>query len=79
MLAKSSHLSSGPLLKSTCLLAMTKQGWFLLSFPGKSHMQKCKLVNFFRGQLGNISMSLGNILIFIYLAASGLSCSLEYF
>ena len=37
MLAKSSHLSSGPLLKSTCLLAMTKQGWFLLSFPGKSH------------------------------------------
>ena len=23
-------------------------------------LQKCKLVNFFRGQLGNISMSLGN-------------------
>ena len=42
-------------------------------------LQKCKLVNFFRGQLGNISMSLGNILIFIFLAASGLSCSLEYF
>ena len=33
MLAKSSHLSSGPLLKSTYLLAMTKQGWFLPLFP----------------------------------------------